>query len=302
MTISIGDRMIFRAARPTPPEPAEVPVTLGALTFPAFEAPDVAVTVRGPVGVTPAAVTFPAVEAPDVAVVVSDVPLSQQTIRLATDVFSAFPSLVFWSYPVGQRIAIDQVFNPSGVTTTRYFQYLSIQLADGRLVIRFSDPEGESGSLGGDDLSSAFEPDGIFTLSAPGVSSVDFGLLGADTEEQYQWVPSNGAAVAAFATAYNALAVKPEASLIIRDGSLPASAVMLAAVTFPAFEPVAAAVSVLGPVAVQVSAVTFPAPSFDAVTVSKGSGSVSAELSAVTFPAPSFDAVAVSKGSGSVAA
>ena len=68
--VTIGDRMIFRAARPTPPEPAEVPVTLGALTFPAFEAPDVAVTVRGPVGVTAAAVTFPAFEPTDVAVTI----------------------------------------------------------------------------------------------------------------------------------------------------------------------------------------------------------------------------------------
>ena len=36
---------------------------------------------------------------------------------------------------------------------------------------------------------------------------------------------------------------------------------------------------------------TFPAPSFDAVTVSKGTGSVTVELSAVTFPA--FEAPAV---------
>ena len=200
---------------------------------------------------------------------VSDVSLLQQTIPLSADVFAAFPSQISWSYPSGQRIAINQAFNPSGVTTTRYFQYFAIQLFTGLLVLRFTDPEGESGSLDGDDLSVAFENDGIFTLSAPGVSSVDFGLLGADIEEQYRWIPSNAAEVIAFATAYNALAVKPEASLIIRDG--------------PTSAPTAAPVTL--------AAVTFPAPSFDAVTVNKGASSVAVELSAVTFPA--FEAPAV---------
>ena len=52
--------------------------------------------------------------------------------------------------------------------------------------------------------------------------------------------------------------------------------------------------SVLGPVAATLAAVTFPAPSFDPVTVSKGEGGVSIELSAVTFPAFGAPDVSVS--------
>ena len=87
---------------------------------------------------------------------------------------------------------------------------------NGKIALHISDPESESPSASGDDLSDAFETGGSLKIEA-GSESISIQVQGIDVTEPYSWFPDNTDDVIAFVdTLANANAAQA-ATLTIRD-------------------------------------------------------------------------------------
>ena len=125
-----------------------------------------------------------------------------------------------WVFNGSDRPEITADFLPPGGSISRYLARLAVVTTGSsttKVVLQFASSQFESGSGGGDDLSDAFENDGVFTLEATGAGLVNFGILGADLTEVYLWSPTNVDDVLAWGNAFAVLATTPDATFTIRD-------------------------------------------------------------------------------------
>ena len=137
--------------------------------------------------------------------------MAQQTIALPSAWFlsGAFDGgFKQWTAPLGSsRPLIDDALSvASGTAFIRL-----IVFANGRVQILLGVASGDASR----DLTPAVEMNGVFTLRV-GTTGVDFGILGADVSEPYQWLPTNASDIIAFYRAIGTTAVA--ATFILRDG------------------------------------------------------------------------------------
>ena len=118
-----------------------------------------------------------------------------------------------WDIPSGQRPLIDAGLRDGVVN--RWLATVNVS-EHGQLLLEFAAPEGETGSGTFDNLSTEFETNGSVTITVDPFS-VTASLAGADTVEPYQWTPSNSAEAIQFNNDVRALAVVPDATLVLRD-------------------------------------------------------------------------------------
>ena len=134
-----------------------------------------------------------------------------QTITLPSSIWSRVRGdgnvlVMVWQFTEGAAPSINAALRGSAART-----FLAVTFrASGQIGLHFSDG---TANISRQDLSDKFEQSGGFTITA-GNQSLTVALAGADTEESYDWTPSNADEVTAF---YNAVTTATEATLVLSD-------------------------------------------------------------------------------------
>ena len=139
--------------------------------------------------------------------------MAEQTIALPSSIyFGGFR--IGWDFSSGNRPNIIDALAPGD---SRFLDFVEFDTNagqnPGRVGLNFA--IGQSGDQNA-DLSDLFETQGHIRVVV-GNLSITVSLAGMDTADPYQFIPSNAAEVAAFATAVAALSPGPSATIVISD-------------------------------------------------------------------------------------
>ena len=144
--------------------------------------------------------------------------MAQQTIPILSSGYIEFSSNIRWVYTdPADRPQVNANLTDGN---DRFFGYLALRDANGRLTIRFTSDRTEATSLAGDDLSSAFETSGSVTITV-GSFSLTIDMASNDTDEPYEFIPPNSADLISFVASLRALSNVPDGTLVLDDGATP---------------------------------------------------------------------------------
>ena len=138
--------------------------------------------------------------------------MSEQSIPLLADWYSAAATFKYWQPPSGNRPQIDAVLTDGN---TRVLRYIEIN-SNGLVRLNIASDQTEE-NLTGQDLSSQFEDNGSLIITA-GSNSITVSLAGVDTLEPYEFIPPNSVEVIAFFNALSDDSNSESGTLVIDDG------------------------------------------------------------------------------------
>ena len=112
---------------------------------------------------------------------------------------STYNSARHWDFPKNAYLPVDSDLAPAG--TDRFLAFIGFG-STGLVRLFFTNSQAQAASLVGQDLTTEFETSGSIKIEADG-HSLTVALAGADTQEPYEWTPSNSDEVIDF---FNSLA------------------------------------------------------------------------------------------------